>query len=155
MFLTEYEQKMLDGKFGKGIAEAMKIQVALGEAFGAERMVEITRAHEAFGASESSIWFLEMLAELGAHCQVPTTCNPTFDTDYLESVGKLASEGDAIGPKRSREARRKLGIIPNECCTPYLQDNVPHIGETIAFSESSATPYVNSVYGASPFSISP
>ena len=63
MFLTEYEQKMLDGKLGKGIAKAMEVQVALGEAFGAERMVEITRAHEAFGATEANAWFLEQFSK--------------------------------------------------------------------------------------------
>jgi predicted aconitase len=49
---------------------------------------------------------------------------------------------------RSRAARRKMGIIPSECCTPYMETNVPRKGEVIAFSESSATPYVNSVCAA-------
>lgn len=139
---------MLEGKFGEAMAYAMKIQVALGEAFDAERMVRIHRAHEAFGASESSVWFLELLAEMGARCQVPTTCNPTWDADYLKSIGKPVFEEDVRPSIRTKEARKKIGIIPNECCTPYMEDNVPHVGEIIAFSESSATPYVNSVCGA-------
>jgi predicted aconitase len=49
---------------------------------------------------------------------------------------------------RTRAARKRLGIIPNECCISWIQDNVPHVNEVIAFSESSATPYVNSVCGA-------
>jgi len=148
MFLTEYEQKMLDGKLGKGIAKAMEVQVALGEAFGAERMVEITRAHEAFGATEANAWFLEQFSKLDARCQVPTTCNPMFDADYLESVGKPVFKEDRMLLQRTGEAKRRLGIIPTDNCTPYLQDNVPRFGEIVAFAESSATPYVNSVCGA-------
>jgi predicted aconitase len=148
MFLTDDEKKMFDGQYGEGVAKAMRVQMAIGEAFGAERMVEITRAHESFGATEANAWFLEQFSKLDAQCRVPTTCNPMFDLDYLESVGKPVFEEDRMLLQRTREAKRKLGIIPNDSCTPYLQDNVPRFGEIIAFAESSATPYVNSVYGA-------
>ena len=47
MKLTQEQQDMLDGKYGKGTAYAMKIQVAIGECFDAKRMVPITRAHVA------------------------------------------------------------------------------------------------------------
>jgi len=146
--LTVKENKMLKGAFGPGAAEAMRIIVALGEAYDAPRMVEVSRAHEAFGASESSTWFLELFASLNARCVVPTTCNPTFDYEYLEKVGKCLPREDTDLCRRTGEARVKLGIIPSYCCTPYLQENVPRVGEVIAFSESSATPYVNAVCGA-------
>ena len=45
MDLTLYQQEMLDGRFGKGKAMAMRIQVAIGDGFRAQRMVPITRAH--------------------------------------------------------------------------------------------------------------
>ncbi len=148
MYLTDYEQEMLEGKHGKGVAEAMKIQVAIGEAFGAERMVEVSRAHEAFAGYNSCVWFLELFAELGNQCRVPITCNPVFDADYLESVGISVPEEDADSLRRTNEARKKIDVIPTDSCTPYLQDNIPRFGEIVAFSESSATPYVNSVCGA-------
>lgn len=148
MQLTDKENKMLKGEFGPGVAEAMKIVVALGEAFGAPCMVEISRAHEAFGAGESSTWFLERFAGMKSRCIVPITCNPTFDYEYLEKVGKHLSHEDTDFCRRTIEARVKLGIIPSYCCTPSLQENVPRMGEVIAFSESSATPYVNAVCGA-------
>jgi predicted aconitase len=130
------------------VAEAMRIVVALGEAFDAPRLVKVSRAHEAFGGGDSSTWFLELLADLGARCAVPTTCNPIFDYEYLEKIGRPLSKEDTDLCRRSRVARKKIGIIPTECCTPYLDGNVPRVGEIIAFSESSATPYVNSVCGA-------
>ena len=148
MRLTDQEHKMLKGDYGPGVAEAMKIVVALGEAYDAPQLVKVSRAHEAFGGGESSTWFLELLAEMGAKCCVPTTCNPIFDDEYLEKIGRPLSREDTDLCRRSRVARTKLGIIPTECCTPYLDGNVPRMGEVIAFSESSATPYVNSVCGA-------
>jgi len=146
--LTSTERKMLKGEFGQGTAEAMKIIVALGEAYDAPRLVEVSRAHEAFGSAESSTWFLELFAGLNARCAVPTTCNPAFDYQYLEKAGMRLSKEDTDLCRRTGEARVKLGVIPSYCCTPYLQENVPRMGEIIAFSESSATPYVNAVCGA-------
>jgi cis-L-3-hydroxyproline dehydratase len=148
LVLTNHEKQMLSGDFGPAIAKAMEIQLAIGEAFGAERMVEISRAHEAFYASESCTWFLELFADLNARCRVPTTCNPIFDDSYFERIGKPIPKEDVIYAKRTREARKKMGILPSECCTPYLQDNVPAKGEIIAFSESNATCYANSICGA-------
>ncbi len=149
MYLTQYEQEMLEGKYGKGVAEAMRIQVALGEAFDAEHMVEVTRTHVAFAAMESDIWFNELFLNKGAVCKVPPTINPLYDDVYLrESVGQEDIPKYAEMLCRARKAFKGLGIVPTYSCTPYLQANVPRFGEIIAFSESSATPYVNSVHGA-------
>ena len=125
MYLTDEEATDACRGSGAGVAKAMEIQVAIGEAFGAERMVEISRAHEAFYASESCTWFLELFADLNARCRVPTTCNPIVDEDYFASIGKPLHPEDVINVRRSKDARKKMGIIPNECCTPYLGDNVP------------------------------
>ena len=54
MDLTLYQQEMLDGRFGKGKAMAMRIQVAIGDGFRAQRMVPITRAHVALSAQEAA-----------------------------------------------------------------------------------------------------
>ena len=148
MYLTKYEKEMLDGKFGDGVAEAMKIQVALGEAFDAERMVEISRVHVSFTCMESDIWFVELLLEGGARCRVSPTNNPLYDSDYLKSIGQLDPEGDSILLKKAEKAFRKIGITLTYNCTPCLEANVPRFGEIVAFSETSATVYANSICGA-------
>lgn len=56
--MTDEEQRMLAGGLGPGFAKAMEIQVTIGEAFAAERMAGISRALEAFYASESCTCFL-------------------------------------------------------------------------------------------------
>lgn len=71
MILTREHQDMLDGKNGVGAAYAMKIQVAVGEAFGAERMVPITRAHVALSNQDADLWFAEKLVAGGREVQGP------------------------------------------------------------------------------------
>ncbi len=138
---------MLDGKHGKGVAYAMKIQVAIGESFDAKRMVPITRAHVALSNQEADIWFAEKLLEGGARCRIAPTVNPGFSLSYFKSRGLVSLENAAM-MQRTHDAYQKLGAVLSYNCTPYVMTNVPRFGEIVAFSESSATPYINSVWGA-------
>lgn len=148
MKLTAYEQDMLSGKYGEGAAMAMEIQVAIGDTFDAGRMVPITRTHVALSAQDADLWFAEKLLSKGAKCKIPPTINPSINLKYLnEHLFEVPEEGRRI-VSATNEAYRKLGAQLTFDCTPYLQQNVPAFGEVIAFSESSATPYVNSVIGA-------
>jgi len=139
---------MLDGKFGDGTAAAMELQVALGEAFDAERMVEISRAHVSLAHYPSDVWYTAKLAAGGARCRINPTCNPLYDLQYLENVGIRDPANEAGLLRKLKETFLKLGITLTYSCTPEIQSNVPRFGEYVAFSESSATPYVNAVCGA-------
>ena len=148
MDLTRDEKDMLGGKYGEGTAMAMKIQVAIGETFDAARMADITRAHVALSAQDADLWFVEKLLNKGARCKVSPTVNPSIDLKYLNGhLCEIPKEGVDI-VTATNEAYRKIGATLTFDCTPYFEQNVPAFGETIAFSESSATPYVNSVIGA-------
>lgn len=147
MRLSEEEQAMLDGAFGEGAALAMRVQVGIGEALDAERMVPITRAHVALSNQEADLWFVERMVGLGAHCRVAPTVNPGFDLDFFGRQQDV-QETDLAQMRRTYAAYKTIGAVLNFSCTPYLYDNVPHQGEIVAFSESSATPYVNALYGA-------
>lgn len=147
MELTAKQQEMLEGKYGEGVSLAMKIQVAIGESFYAKRMVPITRAHVALSNQEADLWFAEKMLNAGAHCVVPPTVNPGFCLSYFKQAGMVKDE-DAALMQRTNDAYKGLGAILSYNCTPYLGTNIPHYGEVVAYSESSATPYVNSVCGA-------
>lgn len=147
MYLTGEEREMLDGKWGEGVATAMEVLVAIGEAFGAERMVEISRAHVALSNQEADLWFVEKLVRGGARCRVSPTVNPAFNLEYFQQVTTIDPDDEEI-VKRTREAYRAIGATLTYNCTPYLEKNIPRFGEITAYSESSATPYMNSVYGA-------
>ncbi|KRL33139.1 aconitase X catalytic domain-containing protein [Liquorilactobacillus uvarum] len=145
--LSKDEERMLDGKLGKGTQTAMKIQVAIAEAFGAPYMVPISRAHVALSNQEADLWFVEKLVKQGAHCRIRPTVNPSFNWEQMSKITTLRKKDEEI-VKRTDAAYKKIGAIMTYDCTPYLQLNVPKIDEIISYSESSATPFVNSVYGA-------
>lgn len=147
MKLTATEQQMLDGEFGAGAQLAMKVQVAVGDAYGAPYMVPITRTHVALSNQEADLWFAEKMVGLGATCRVRPTTNPSFNWEQMRRVTDI-DPVDEETVKRTHAAYCKLGALMTYDCTPYQERNVPIFGEVIAFSESSATPYVNSVYGA-------
>jgi cis-L-3-hydroxyproline dehydratase len=147
MELTAEERDILEGAKGEGTALAMKIMVGIGEAFDAPRLVPITRAHAALSNQEADLWFAEKLSGGGARCVIPPTVNPGYCLEYFTPLD-MASEADTHLMERTRDAYRALGARLSYSCTPYLFDNIPRLGEIIAFSESSATPFVNSVWGA-------
>ena len=148
MELTSYEKDILAGKYGEGMAYALEIQLAIGNAFDADRFVPITRTHVALSAQDADLWFAEKMLSKGAKCIIPPTVNPSINLKYLnDHLFEIPKAGKEI-VSATNEAYRKLGAQLTFDCTPYLQQNVPAFGEVIAFSESSATPYVNSVIGA-------
>ena len=148
MNLTQEEKAMLEGEYGEGKALAMEIQKAIGEAFGAEKMAKISRAHVALSNQEADLWFAEKMLKKGAECEVPPTVNPPYNLEYFQEQGIEFTEKEVEIINRTRDAYREIGAVLTYNCTPYLEKNIPAFGEVVAFSESSATPYINSVYGA-------
>lgn len=147
MKLTQDQRDLLEGRYGEGAQLAMKIQVAIGESFGAERMVPITRAHVALSNQDADLWLAEKMVGLGAKCRVTPTVNPGFCLSYFKRIQKVSDE-DYRMMERTEKAYRALGAQLSYNCTPYIDTNVPTFGEVCAFSESSATPFVNAVWGA-------
>lgn len=148
MFLTAEQQEMLDGKYGEAVAYSMKIQTGMGRIFNASRMVVPSRVHVAMGGCMADYWFANKMLDLGGKCRISPTTNPSIDFCYLNKhLAKIPDYWEEI-VRKTNEAYTKLGATMTLSCTPYLQQNVPAFGEVLAFSESSATPFVNSVYGA-------
>ncbi len=151
MHLTKEEESMLAGEYGAGIQKAMEIIVALGKIYGAERLVPVTSVQVA-GVSyknlgDAGIEFLEEWANAGGRVRVPTTLNPAgMDLDDWEKIGfekDFAEKQLAV-----IHAFEKMGIPPTCTCTPYLAGNIPKFGDHIAWAESSAVSFANSVIGA-------
>lgn len=147
MNLTREEERILAGELGEGTKVAMELLVAIGDAFDAEKMIPISRAHAASSGQEGDMYFVELLAKGGAKCRVPTSTNPVYDIEVFHKLFKIPKDEAAVA-RRVMEAYKKVGAILSWSCLPYLTENIPLYGETVAFSESSATPYVNSVIGA-------
>ena len=147
MNLTREEERMLNGELGQGTQSAIELLVAIGDAYDAEKMIPITRAHAASSGQEGDLYFVELLEKGGAKCRVPTSTNPVYDIEFFHGLFEVPSD-EAEVARRVMEAYKRVGAILSWSCVPYLTENIPLFGETVAFSESSATPYVNSVIGA-------
>lgn len=147
MHLTREEQQMLDGEYGFGTQKAMELLVAIGDAYDAKKMIPVSRAHAASSGQEGDLYFVELLSKGGAKCRVPTSTNPVYDIPYFHGLYDVPQE-EAEVARRVMDAYKQVGAIMSWSCVPYLTENIPLHGETVAFSESSATPYVNSVIGA-------
>ncbi len=147
MRLTDEEKGILDGKEGKGPQKAMELLYALGKTFDAEYMIPVSRAHVALSGQEGDTYWCQLLVEGGAVCKVIPTTNPAWNVEALSKLYQVNSEELELG-MRTIDVYRRIGAKLTFHCAPGLGTNVPSYGEHIAFSESSATPYVNSVLGA-------
>lgn len=124
--------------------------MALGELSGAERLVRITSAHVS-GASykligDPGLEFLEDFAR-DARMAVPTTVNP-LGTDLQQWRELGVPEEFASKQARIARAYEAMGVRPIYSCTPYLLGARPRLGEHVAWSESNAVCFANSVLGA-------
>ena len=149
MHLTAYEQDMADGGQGKAAAFAMDILLRFGEAIGAPRLLEITQAHVdgCLYHGEVSLDFVERLAADKGRVRAPTTLNVgSMDLLHPELIGGAAELRSA--GRRLMEAHLALGCEPSFTCAPYQTRFRPRFGDQIAWGESNAIVFANSVIGA-------
>lgn len=150
MYLTDKEKGMLDGKEGPLVQKCMEILVTLGDIYGAERMIEINNVHTP-GVSyrvtgDAGLEYICDASEQGNFC-VPTTLNTIgIDSDNWKEIG--FPEDFSIAQLKLNAAYLKMGALASYTCTPYLSGNIPIAGEHVAWGESSAIIFVNSVIGA-------
>ena len=150
MRLEQEEKDMLKGKYGKAAKKSMEILNTLGEIFDAESMIAVHGVQIA-GVSyanlgEAGLEYLNEMAEDGK-VRVLTTLNPAgMDRENWQVLG--IDKEFAKNQNRAIDAFAKMGIITTCSCTPYLIGNAPHYGQHIAWAESSAVCYSNSVIGA-------
>ena len=129
---------------------AMRLLLSLGEVYGADRLIPITSAHIS-GSSykmigDPGLEFIEDVARDGT-VVVPTTVNPLgMDPERWREQG--VSEEFAAKQRRIAGAYRAIGVRASFSCTPYLIGNRPSFGDHVAWAESSAACFANSVIGA-------
>lgn len=128
----------------------MRLVVRAAVVLGAERLIPITRAHvdSCLYHGEATVDFVERLIEGGAQVTVPTTLN----VGALDLLHPELWRGDAIAAERGRLLMghyRSLGCQPTYTCAPYqLAEARPAFGEQVAWAESNAIVFCNSVLGA-------
>ncbi len=149
MYLNEEEQAMLNGEQGEVVKAAMEILVALGNLYNADRLIPIKSAHCA-GLSLKShgiagMEWAEDMAKKGGKVRVPTTMN-VVGIDRSRDLG-LPSDW-VEHQQRIEDAYEAMGCYGTSSCIPYHYGFLPKFGEHIAWAESSAVVFTNSVIGA-------
>jgi predicted aconitase len=149
MHLTKEEEQILNGESGETLRQAIEILVALGDIYGADRLIPIKSAQIA-GVSYKTMGDagLEWISDLQGKVKVPAILNPAGMD--LENWERLRISPDFAEKQRLIvQAYEKLGISCECTCTPYtLEVFDVSYGDHLAWSESSAVSYANSVIGA-------
>lgn len=149
MNLTADERAALEGEQGAAVAFAMQIVTKVGEAAGATSLVEIEGGHidGCLFHGQAGLDFALRLLDGGARVVVPTTLN----VSSLDLLHPHLYRGDPETARSSRalmDAYVEMGCVPTWTCAPYQLPERPHAGQQIAWSESNAIVFANSVLGA-------
>ena len=147
--LSKQDKQLLNGQHGEGAQMAMRIVVRMAEVHEAAELMDVTGAHiDGCGLlSESGLEFAETLAAKGAKVSVPTTLN--MGPLDIQNWQKFGIDEDFAGMAvRQAKAYTDMGCIPTWTCAPYQTYLTPRFGQQIAWGESNAICYANSVLGA-------
>lgn len=147
--LSDRDSAMLRGDFGDGVARAMRIVARTAQVMSAPRLIDITSAHidGCLYHGQTSLDFVEYFVDTGAKVAVPTTLN----VGSLDLIHPELYHGDRTirrDAQRLMDAHLQLGCESSFTCAPYQLKNRPAKGEQIAWAESNAIVFANSVLGA-------
>ena len=147
--LTEHDEAMLAGDLGAATQMAMRILTTMAGVYGATRLLDIESAHidGCLYHGYSGLEFAERLAAGGAKVVVPTTLN-VGAMDLLHPEVFRGTEQVGRWATRMMEAYQAMGCRPTFTCAPYQALHRPPLGAQIAWAESNAIVFANSVLGA-------
>lgn len=150
MQLTQYEQDMADGKFGKGLQKAIKVLIQYGDAIGAEHFVEISSAHV---MPKEPPELLEEYTEDMASLPVKTTLHPhmsAFSPSKWEIMGidEEYAQQESLAYEKRKYHHERLGFEKLYSCLPMTLGNLPARGTYNSWIGSGAQILCNSILGA-------
>jgi hypothetical protein len=147
--LTDSDIAQLRGDRGPAAQMAMSILIQMAEIYGAAELMDITAAHidSTIYIGEAGLEFAERLAGLGARVVVPTTLNVSGLDEHHWQEWAVPADW-AQNAHRQMLAYQSMGCIPTWTCAPYQTEWKPKFGQQIAWGESNAIVYANSVLGA-------
>ena len=148
-WLNDRDRAVLEGKQGAGARMAMTILVRMAEIYEAEGMMDITQAHidSTIYIGDAGLEFAERLVRLGAKVTVPTTLNVSGLDEHQWQEWNVPTEW-AEKAHRQMVAYQEMGCQPTWTCAPYQTNVAPQMGQQIAWGESNAIAFANSVLGA-------
>src|SRR5947199_6221830 len=140
---------MVNGDGGPAQALAMSILVRMADVYGATELMDISQAHidSTIYLGDATLEFAERLASLGARVAVPTSLS-------VSGVDECGWKEWSVTPEWAAKAARqmlayeKMGAVSTWTCAPYQTSMRPSFGQQIAWGESNAIAFANSVIGA-------
>ena len=147
--LTTEDRALLSGSDGEATALAMRILVSAAELLRARSLVQITSAHidGCLYHGDGGVEFAETLVAAGGQVAVPTTLN-VGALDLLHPDSVRVDQSKTSMARRQMDAYVSMGAQPTFTCAPYQIGHEPGVGEQIAWGESNAIAFANSVLGA-------
>ena len=147
--LTDDDRAALDGERGNATRFAMRILTRTATAMGAERLLDVSSAHidGCLYHGQAGLDFARRLTDEGAQVRVPTTLNVS-SLDLLHPELVQLDRGTAADARALMDAYVSMGCRPTWTCAPYQLPERPAAGEHIAWAESNAIVFANSVLGA-------
>ncbi len=149
LHLSAYDQSLLAGEQGPAARLAMSILVRMAQVWGARELLNISGAHidSTIYIGAAGLEFAERLAGLGAKVAVPTTLNVSgLDEQHWQEWAVPPEWAEQA--QRQMAAYRSMGVQPTWTCAPYQTQWKPAFGQQIAWGESNAIAFANSVLGA-------
>lgn len=149
MILSEYDRALLADAHGPAARMAMSILTRMAEIQGARELLSISQAHidSTIYMGEAGLEFAERLAGWGAKVAVPTSLNVS-GLDECHWREWPVPEDWAGKAQRQMRAYQSMGCVPMWTCAPYQTSMAPKFGQQIAWGESNAIVFANSVIGA-------
>jgi predicted aconitase len=149
LHLSDREQAMLVGAHGRAVQMAMRILVTMADVYEAGSLLAIESAHidGCLYHGDSGVDFAQKLADGGAQVVVPTTLN-VGAIDLLHPDDFQGSRAQAAKAQRLMMLYLEMGCQPVWTCAPYQSSQRPAMGAQIAWAESNAIVFANSVLGA-------
>ena len=149
MVITEADQECLDGGDSEARRIALRLILRTAQLEGANSLIDVDMAHidGCFYQGPAGLDFVRKMIELGAKVKIPTTMNAlcvdrrTWRQSGVDTVIGEASDELA-------DAYLRMGVRSSYTCAPYLLKGAPKLGQQIAWGESNAVVFANSVLGA-------
>jgi len=147
--LSDSDQEYLNGEQGPAAASAMRIIVRLADAMGASELLDVSSAHidSCLYHGPAVLDFARWLEDQGGKVKIPTTLN----VSSLDLIHPDLYRGDANWGEQAKllmDSYERMGCKPTWTCAPYQLEERPDFGEQIAWAESNAIVFANSVLGA-------
>jgi predicted aconitase len=147
--LSDFDRSAMSGSIGEGARVAMSIIVRMAQVLHAERLIDISQAHvdSTIYLGEAGLEFAETLAGHKARVRVPTTLNVSAVDEHGWQEWAVPRDW-AEKARRQMIAYQSMGCVPTWTCAPYQTEHAPEFGQQIAWGESNAIVFANSVIGA-------